>query len=265
MPSHLRPRLPGYRAEPTTKLILTDTFSLMDDKFNTAAGWVLFAGIIALGTSIGSSMYFKADDPESPEQPGYFIDAPEEGTGEPGEMSIAEALTLVTAEDGEKVFAKCTACHTINQGGPNGIGPNLWGTMGAPVGAHAAGFAYSSALSGKGGTWDWANMSEWLKSPRGFAPGTKMSFAGLSKVEDRAAVMLYMNQNGSPLPLPEFTPEDPAAADGEEGAAEGQGSVEGGAVDAVEAAGGAGAAQPVADQSAATNNDSAATPGRGGE
>ena len=235
----------------------------MDDKFNTAAGWVLFAGIIALGTSIASGMYFHADNPESPEEPGYFIDAPEEGT-EAGEMSIAEAMTMegVDASKGEAVFAKCTACHTINQGGANGIGPNLWGVMGAQVGGHAAGFAYSSALSGKGGTWDWETMSEWLKSPRAFANGTKMSFAGLSKVEDRAAVMLYMNENGSSLPIPEFVAAVAEGADGEvvDGAAEGQGSIEGGAANTVEAAGAMGAAQPVPDQSSAVNNDSAATP-----
>ena len=233
----------------------------MDDKFNTAAGWVLFAGIIALGTSIVSAKFFHADDPESPEQPGYFIDAPED-TGEAGEMSIAEALTMegVDVAKGEAIFAKCVACHTINSGGANGIGPNLWGVMGSGIGKHAAGFAYSSALSGKGGSWDWDTMNEWLKSPRGFAPGTKMSFAGLSKVEDRAAVILYLNENGSSLPIPEFTPE--AAPEGEtvDGAGEGPGAVEGGAVNPVEAAGAMGDSQPVPDQSTATNNDSAATP-----
>lgn len=188
----------------------------MDDKFNTASGWVLFAGIIALGSAIVSGIYFQADKPVSPEEPGYFIDAPEDaGGGAAAEMSIAEALTLVTAEDGEKVWAKCSACHTIEQGGANGIGPNLYNTMGLAVAGHA-GYAYSDALKGVGGTWDWENMSAWLKSPRSFANGTKMSFAGLSKVEDRAALMLYMNTFGSGIAVPEFTPEAESSEGGEE-------------------------------------------------
>lgn len=221
----------------------------MDDKFNTAAGWVLFSGIIALGTAIASGMYFHADNPEMPEEPGYFIEAEEEGGEAAGEMSIAEAMTMegVSASAGERVFAKCTACHTIEQGGADGIGPNLYGAMGQTIAGLSPGFAYSSALAEKGGSWDWDTMSEWLKSPRAFANGTKMSFAGLSKVEDRAAVMLYMNENGSGLVVPEFVAAVADAAEGEEvdGAGEGPGAVAGAAPDAVEAAGAMGAEQPV--------------------
>ncbi len=219
----------------------------MDDRTNTIFGWILFAAIIALGFSIASNMYFHADKPERPEQLGYVIEGAEEVGGDAGEMSIAEAMTMpgVDASKGETVFQKCVQCHTINQGGANGIGPNLYATMGKAIGGHA-GFAYSSALSEKGGTWDWDNMSAWLKSPRAFASGTKMSFAGLSKVEDRAAIMLYMNENGSNLPVPEFVAA--AAAEGEgdvDGAGEGQGAVEGSDPSAVEAAGAMGSAQPV--------------------
>ena len=234
----------------------------MDDKFNTAAGWVLFAGIIALGSSIVSGMVFHADSPESPEQPGYFIDAPEEGEAA-GEMSVAEALTMegVDAAAGEKVFAKCTACHTINSGGAAGIGPNLHGIMGAAV-AGKGGFAYSSALQDVGGQWGWDNMSEWLKSPRAFANGTKMSFAGLSSLEDRAAVMLYMNEQGSGLPIPEFVPEVDAEGEEVDGAGEGPGAVEGQGADAAEAAGSMGDEQPVPSQGGgATQNDGPLKPG----
>lgn len=195
----------------------------MDDRFNTAAGWVLFAGIVALGSSIVSGMYFHADGHELKEgqEPGFFIQGEAEESGAAGEMSIAEAMTMVDASAGEKVFAKCSACHTINQGGANGIGPNLYGVMGTAIGAHAPGFAYSSALSGKGGTWDWDAMNEWLKNPRAFADGTKMSFAGLPKIEDRAAVMLYLNEQGSNLPVPEFVAAPAEDAEGEDAAAEG--------------------------------------------
>ena len=168
----------------------------MDDRFNTAAGWVLGAAIVALGASIVSGMYFHADSAEHPEEAGYFIEgAAEEGGADEG-PDLGTLLASADAAAGEKVFAKCTACHTIDQGGANGIGPNLYGVMGASIGAHAAGFAYSSALSEKGGDWTWEAMDEWLTSPRAFASGTKMSFAGLSKPEDRANVMEFMSTYG---------------------------------------------------------------------
>lgn len=193
----------------------------MDDRFNTAAGWVLFAGIIALGFSILSGKYFHADKPEMPETPGYFIEGGE-AEGGAAEMTIQEALNMegMDASKGEKIFAKCSACHTIDQGGANGIGPNLYAIMGKPVGKGVPGFAYSSALVEKGGTWDWDTMSEWLKSPRAFANGTKMSFAGLSSIEDRAALMLYMNDQGSALAVPEFVAAVAADVEAEEGAEE---------------------------------------------
>ncbi len=175
------------------------------DLFNTAAGWVLFAAGLGLGLSILSGKYFHGDSPERPEQLGYVIEGAVEEGGPAAEMTMAAALNMpeMSASAGEKVYAKCLACHTIEQGGANGVGPNLYGIMGSPIAAKP-GFDYSSALAGKGGVWDWETMSEWLKSPRAFAEGTKMSFAGLSKIEDRAAVALYMNEAGSNIPVPEY-------------------------------------------------------------
>jgi cytochrome c len=190
----------------------------MDDRFNTIAGWVLFAGIIALGASTLSYKYFKG---ERPEQLGYVIEGVEvEGAGAAAEMTMAQALSMMSTDDqiaaGERVFAKCAACHTVEQGGANGIGPNLYAVMGTGIGNHAPGYAYSDALVGVGGTWNWETMDAWLKNPRGFADGTKMSFAGLPKIEDRAAVAMYMNSMGSNLPVPEYV--EVLAEDGGEGA-----------------------------------------------
>jgi cytochrome c len=187
----------------------------MDNRTNTIAGWVLGAGIVALGASIVTGEVFKA---ERPEKMGYPIEGVEVEGGEGGaeEQPIAAFMAAADAGAGEGVFKKCAACHTINPGGANGLGPNLHGIMGAPV-AGKPGFAYSEALKGKGGTWTWDNMSAWLKSPKGFAPGTKMTFAGLGKPEDRANLMAYMNAQGSNMPLPPppaagAAPADPAAA-----------------------------------------------------
>ena len=178
----------------------------MDDRMNTIAGWVLGAGIVALGATIVTGEVFHN---ERPEKMGYPIEGVEvEGEGEAAaEQPIAFFLASADPRLGEGVFKKCAACHTINQGGANGLGPNLWATMGKPL-AHVPGFAYSDALKTKGGNWDWEAMNQWLKSPKTFAPGTKMTFAGLSKPEERANLMAYLNAQGSNIPVP-----PPPAAD----------------------------------------------------
>ncbi|WP_091142935.1 cytochrome c family protein [Novosphingobium sp. CF614] len=174
----------------------------MDDRFNTIAGWTLFAGIVGLGLSIVSSMYFQADKHHRPEKMGYAIEGvAEEGAGGK-EVPIETLLASADVAKGEATFAKCTSCHTINQGGANGIGPNLHGIVGEGIGQGAGGFAFSDALKSKGGNWDFAKLNEWLKSPKAFAPGTKMTFAGLSKPEDRANLIAWLNTQGSNLPLP---------------------------------------------------------------
>ena len=174
----------------------------MDDRFNTIAGWTLFGGIVALGLASISSRYFEADKDHRPEKMGYEIEGVVSSEG--GEEAVPIEALLATADPakGEAVFKKCVSCHTINPGGANGIGPNLHGVMGEPIGTGHAGFAFSEALKSHGGKWDWTNMDAWLHNPKKFAPGTKMTFAGLSKPEDRANLIAYMNTQGSNLPLP---------------------------------------------------------------
>ena len=182
----------------------------MDDRFNTIAGWVLGAGIVALGASIVTGEVFKS---ERPEKMGYPIEGVvEEGAGEAeAEQPIAVFLASADASKGEQVFKKCAACHNATPGGANALGPNVHAIMGAPLAAKP-GFAYSPDLKAKGGTWTWDAMNEWLKSPKSFVPGTKMTFAGLSKPEDRANLMVWLNQQGSniPLPPPPSAAENPA-------------------------------------------------------
>ena len=189
----------------------------MDDRKNTTAGWLLFAGIVSLGAWIVSGEAYRHHEVE---KGGYPLPG-----GEAGEAAGADAkpvefyLASANPVKGEAVFKKCAACHVAAAGGANGIGPNLWAVVGGPIGKHAAGFAYSEALSGKGGNWDWKAMDAWLSSPRGFAPGTKMTFAGLGSPEDRANVIVYLNKQGSNLPIPAAPAEAAPAAPAEGNAA----------------------------------------------
>lgn len=185
----------------------------MDDRNNTIAGWVLAACAGALGLSIVSGMYFK---PHHLEKEGYPVESADgaEGGAAAAEVPIATLLASADPAKGAEVFKKCAACHTINQGGANGIGPNLYGTLGEPIGQGKGGFAFSDALKGVGGNWDFDKMSAWLANPRKFAAGTKMTFAGLSNPQDRANVLVYINSQGSNLPLPAAPAAAAAPTDG---------------------------------------------------
>lgn len=198
----------------------------MGDRFNTVAGWALFAGIIALGGAIVSSQYFHD---ARPDKMGYEIEGVE-ADGEGGDTGPSLNTLLANADlaAGEKVFAKCIACHTMNQGGANGIGPNLYAIMGDPLGHGRGGFAFSDALKSKGGTWTFEQMDHWVKSPREFAPGTKMTFAGLGKPEDRANLIAWMNSQGSNLPLPAADAEPEADAPAENAAGDAANAAEAG-------------------------------------
>jgi cytochrome c len=208
----------------------------MDDRFNTIAGWVLAGGIAALGLSILTGEYFKA---ERPEKMGYVVEGVEEEGGDAAaeaEKPITFYLASADPAKGADVFKKCAACHNADKGGANALGPNLWGVLGEPVGAGAHGFAFSDALKSKGGTWDWQNLSDWLHNPKKFAPGTKMTFAGLSKPEDRANLIAFLNQHSdSPRPMPAAPAEEAAPADASAdagNAAEGAAPAEGAAANA---------------------------------
>ncbi len=189
----------------------------MSDRFNTIAGWTLFSGVVLLGLSAVSSRYFHAGKEQRPETMGYEIaGVVQEGEGGKDATPFEAYLAKADIAKGEKTFAKCASCHTIEQGGAAGLGPNLYATLGANVASHS--FAYSEALKSKGGKWDWLNMSAWLENPAAYAPGTKMGFAGLSDPQERANLMVYLNSKGSNLPLPPV-PETPAAGAAPEAAA----------------------------------------------
>jgi cytochrome c len=190
----------------------------MDNRTNTIAGWVLGAGIVFLGAWLVTGELFHS---ERPKTMGYPIEGvtgvPKEGEGD-SEQPIAHYLQTADLARGQATFSKCVGCHTINQGGANTNGPNLWGRMGAPI-ASVAGYSYSDALRGRAGeTWSWDSMSAWIQSPRAFAPGTKMGFAGIGDPQERANLIAYLNSQGGTLQIPpapagagEGTPEQNAA------------------------------------------------------
>lgn len=136
-----------------------------------------------------------------------------------GPSPIEPLLAKANAQNGAIIFKKCTSCHTAEKGGPNKIGPDLYGVVGAPKGKHP-GYTYSQAMEKKGGTWTYEDLNHLIYNPRAFISGTKMSFAGLKNDQERADVIAYLRQqNDNPPPLPEVKAApalegkpDPAAA-----------------------------------------------------
>ena len=135
----------------------------------------------------------------------YKVEAPEGlvlQTNVETSVDISALLSLGDVEHGKKIFKKCAACHSINAGGGNKIGPKLWNVMFRPVGA-ISDYKYSKALTDYGKEWSWEEMNGFLIKPSKWIKGNKMGFAGLKSEKDRASVILYLNQSGdSPNPLP---------------------------------------------------------------
>lgn len=120
-----------------------------------------------------------------------------------GPEPIAPLLAAADIEAGKKVFKKCKACHTADKGGPNKVGPALYGVVGDDIGGRA-GFSYSGAMKEVPGNWDYAALNAFLWKPKTFLKGTKMAFAGLKKPADRANVIAYLRaQDDTPEALPE--------------------------------------------------------------
>jgi cytochrome c len=191
---------------------------------NKALAAILTAGIIASGSGVISRIIYH---PSMPEENAYVIEVPEGETE--GAAAEAEApplpvlLAAASPEKGESEAKKCAACHDFAQGGAAKIGPPLWDVVGRNV-ASVEGFAYSDGLREKGGQWTFDALNSFLENPKGFAPGTKMAFAGIKNPEDRADVLVYLRTLAeNPVPLPE-APAEVAEGDTQAAAKEGEGT-----------------------------------------
>ncbi|HEY4136107.1 MAG TPA: cytochrome c family protein [Alphaproteobacteria bacterium] len=176
-------------------------------EWNKIIGAVLVA-LLAIKTFdiVGNSLVH----PDKLEQNVYVVAGVEAatptdaGAAAPKELEkVGPLLASANADAGKKDVAKCMTCHNFDKGGPNKVGPNLWGIVGNHH-AHAEGFAYSSAMKAKQGEqWDYEALNAFISSPRTYVPGTKMTFAGIPKASDRANIIAYLRTlSDNPTPLP---------------------------------------------------------------
>lgn len=178
-------------------------------EFNKFAMAVLGVVFIVMSLMFVSDSLFHA---ELPETQGYAVEVAEASTDDGAEEDTGPAFEPITAllasadaAAGEKIFSKCSSCHTNVEGGANKAGPALWGIVENQVAVNAD-FKYSQALIdyGQGKTWTYEELNGFLWKPKTYVKGTKMGFAGIKKVEDRAAIVAYLRTLASnPAPLPQ--------------------------------------------------------------
>ena len=198
-------------------------------EWNKIAGAVLGTAIfIFVVRQVAEVIY----EPEVPAKPGYVVEGVVENASGAAAAPVADVMpdwgTVLPAADvaaGKTVSVKCEQCHDLSKGGPNKIGPNLFDVVDRQRATHP-GFDYSGAMKAKSGTWTYDELFKFTKSPQGYIPGTKMTFAGISSEKDRINLIAYLRSNAdSPAPIPAPAPKTAApatpapAADATKGAA----------------------------------------------
>ncbi|MEM1306106.1 MAG: cytochrome c family protein [Pseudomonadota bacterium] len=183
-------------------------------EFNKIAGAVLAALLLIFG---GSVLIQELTHHKELEQPGYdlaqFVTMPDPAAVAPAEEEakpifevVQPLLASASVEAGQRVFNACKACHSVNEGGANKIGPNLWNIVGRDIGADDS-FKYSNAMAGKEGDWSFEALAGFLHKPKTWLPGTAMGYAGIRKPEDVASMLAYLRSlSDSPKDLPAEAP-----------------------------------------------------------
>jgi cytochrome c len=174
---------------------------------------ILSAGVLAMVAIIVSGMLVQPVELKTAAYPidGVVETAPAAEEAKPVEVApVAPLLASADVDKGAQIAKQCQACHNFAKGGPNAVGPNLWGVLGGPH-AHKADYNYSEAMKAQKGDWTYEALNTFIAHPQLTMPGTKMGFAGLKKPEDRADVIAWLRQQSdNPLPLPAASA--PAAA-----------------------------------------------------
>ena len=178
-----------------------DSFEL-----NKIIAAILMVALLVIGLSKIADGVFHVNKPKIP---GYQVEVESQLTSGSSQavevvakIDITAVMALGDVVSGEKIFKKCAACHSINKGGKNKIGPALYNVVGRTVGG-VDDYKYSKALTSYGKEWTFEELNGFLTKPSSYLKGTKMSYAGLRKEKDRASVIKYLNQNSdSPKPLP---------------------------------------------------------------
>ena len=175
-------------------------------EINKIIAAILLVALMIIGISKISNVIFYV---EKPEKPGYAVEVEQvsststTSTNEvEKKIDIAALMAMGDIEKGMKVWKKCSACHSIEKGGKNKIGPALYNVVGRLVGG-LDDYKYSKTLASYGKNWTFEELNGFLLKPASYLKGTKMSYAGLRKEKDRASIIKYLNQKGdNPIPLP---------------------------------------------------------------